>query len=75
MSAFARMVLDEAPLADVTVCVRGWHRAHVGTPGGPRELLVAHVEDGPARRAVAAGAPSCRVLPPGSWSAARPPLE
>ncbi|HSE91863.1 MAG TPA: DUF547 domain-containing protein, partial [Methylomirabilota bacterium] len=50
-----------------------------GTDFGPREalrdFLLAHLDDGPARRALAASRAACQVFDAYSWALARPPVE
>ncbi|MBI1733552.1 MAG: DUF547 domain-containing protein [Candidatus Rokubacteria bacterium] len=45
-----------------------WYRADFAGPGGLASFLLDHLDDGPARRALAAGAPPCAAFRPYSWT-------
>ena len=52
-----------------------WYGGDFGASTSRREFLLAHLDDGPARRALAAGRAGCEVFRPYSWALAHPPAE
>jgi Protein of unknown function, DUF547 len=52
-----------------------WYGDDFGTGEALRAFLLAHLDDGPARRALAAGRAGCEVFRPYSWALAHPPTE
>lgn len=63
---------EVAPEGDRIVCSKllEWYTADFAGPGGLARFLLDHLDDGPARRALAAGAPPCAAFRPYSWSVA-----
>ena len=52
-----------------------WYGADFGAGEALHGFLLAHLDDGPARRALAAGRAACEVFRPYSWALAHPPAE
>jgi len=52
-----------------------WYRRDFGSTEALRALLLAHLDDSPARRALLAGARPCAAYRPYSWALAHPPAE
>jgi hypothetical protein len=53
----------------------GWYRDDFDRAGGLSEFLVHHLDEGPVKAALAAGAPPCQVFRPYSWALVHPPVE
>ncbi len=52
-----------------------WYGGDFGSSQALREFLLAHLDDGPPRRALAAGRAGCEVFRAYSWALAHPPAE
>jgi hypothetical protein len=52
-----------------------WYRTDFEGAGGLASFLLRYLDDGPARRAIAAGVPPCRAWRAYSWALAHPPRE
>jgi hypothetical protein len=67
------IALDGARLA----CSRlfKWYRGDFEAAGGLTPFLLRHLDDGPARRALAAGAQPCAAFRPYSWTLQHQPAD
>ena len=52
-----------------------WYRADFEAAGGLGPFLLRHLDDGPARRALAAGAEPCAVFRPYRWTLQHQPAD
>jgi hypothetical protein len=52
-----------------------WYRADFDGAGGLTPFLLRHLDDGPARRALAAGTPPCRAFHPYRWTLQHQPAD
>jgi hypothetical protein len=52
-----------------------WYRQDFERAGGLRAFLARHLDDGPVKAALAAGATPCQRFRPYSWALAQPPVD